>query len=549
MLFIFSLLSIYSIIHKGAEFLKGDSGSIRMSALSSNQNLFPIDLSFLCDNSSFHTDFSLATNLIGNEIHTKSFEFQYLDSKKKEILICSKEIDRKDFEYLIQNGYRLNFNLNRFKVRDNDTIGLLLGEDSAIFNSFTINVHYKVSNKTGKKNEVTGLTGFSETKKRLINQNNLTFSFSLKFTKKETGFNDQIFNTTIHQIYFLVMIILNIIFVFLLIYLSVKSDNDTDSKENSIEIDFEENFWYFMRGDIFRKPKYLSLLCSLTGLGLQVFLASFFTSFMTYNSSTTVIHAFLFYFLFFSLFEGILSVRLFKLSDGADWRTLIFYNIFLAPIAFIVIFSIGQLSTFKYLSSNRLTFSNFMKIVCAISIDMFLSLIGSIVSLTMKVPQLPFKVNLIPKQHVKQPFYLKGFTRISIIGVFVFLNVGLSFDLILNMIYGLNTIYVSPVLPFELILLLFLCSFSSSLFFLYICVKRESYNWWWCTFLGPAFCGVCYICVAIVFFFVNEIGDLTSFVLFLATNSLIGVAFASAAGFCGFWSCFLFLRLLYGSLA
>lgn len=323
MFFLLTLVSFYSIIHRGAEFLKGDSGLVQISAITSSQNLFPIDLSFLCDNTSFHTDPSLGANLIGKEIHTKSFEFQYEDSKKKELLICSKEIDRKYIEYLIKNDYRLNFNLNRFKVRDNNTFGLSLGEDSIIYNNFIIYVHYKPSNKTGR-NVVTGLSGISETKKRYITNDNITYTFSLRFTKKDAGFDDTLYYTTFHQLYFLIMIIVNLIIIILITYLSTKSDSDTDSKENSIDIDFEENFWYFMRGDIFRKPKYLSLLCSFSGFGLQLLLTSLFTSLMTYKSATWVLHMFIFYFVLFSLFSGFLSVRLFKLADGQEWRTLIF---------------------------------------------------------------------------------------------------------------------------------------------------------------------------------------------------------------------------------
>ena len=274
----------------------------------------------------------------------------------------------------------------------------------------------------------------------------------------------------------------------------------------------------------------------------------FLLSWMPFKAEKGQKHMFFFYLLLFSIFSGFLSVRLFKLSEGSEWRTLIFYNIFLLPIIVITSLSVLQIINYFMNSSNCLSISNFLKVLCGCGIDIFLTLIGSIVSLTMKVPQLPFKVNLIPKQNVRQPFYLKGFTKISIVGGFVTLNIGLSFDLILRMMYDMKTVFVGQIFGFELVLLLFLSSFASSLFFLYICVKRESYNWWWPAFLGPSSCGLFYLIVAICFYFVKGVGDVISFTVFLVSNSMIAASFALSAGFCGFWSCFLFLRLLYGSL-
>lgn len=547
MLIFYSLLSFYSIIHKGADFQKGDTGSVQISAMTTNNNLFPIDLKYLCNNISFITDSSLGANLIGKEIHTKSFEFQYGNTKKNELMICSKEINNKEIDYLIRNDYRLNFNINRFKVRDNYSFGLSFGKDSIIYNHFKIYIHYKTSNTTGM-NIITGLTGTSESQKS-SNKDKIIFTFSIQLTKKDTEFDDTIFGTLIHQLYLFIMIIVNIILIFLIIYFSVKSDIDSDSNENSVGIDYEENFWYFMRGDIFRKPKRLSLLCSLSGYGFQLLLTSLFTSFMAYKSESSLIHMFLFFMLLFSLFSGFLSVRLFKMSEGSDWRTLIFYNVFLLPIVIFATFLIGHITNYEMTSSTCLTLNNCLKVLGGCSLHIFLSLIGSIISLTMKVPSLPFKVNLIPKQPVRQPFYLRGLTKISIVGLFVSLNIGISFDVIFRMMYGMRSVSAGPFLAFEVLLLLFLSSFSASLVFLYICVKRESYNWWWSSFLGPAFCGAVYLFLAVIYFFANSLGDFLSFVVFLLSNGLIAAAFAATAGFCGFWSCFLFLRVLYGTLA
>lgn len=555
LMIIYTFLSFFSITQHDYFFKFGDNATFELSSLTSDQFFLPIDLPSFCNNESFSVDTSLASNLIAKTMHTKQFKFQFQKKLHLNFPICSKRFKRDEFNELIEKEYVFNMNLNRFQVQVSDTgYGLPIGQNSRVNNHFALFIHYKKVNKNGL-NKITGLSGIAESKQksflrsRSINTNDtltkIDFYITIQMTTDDTKLDDDIVTTSLEQVLYFVLILVNLFIIGILAYLSTKNDG---TKDFSVEDDFEDNIWYFMRGDIFRLPNNYVLLSSFTQFGFQLFMSSFLTAFFKFNNGTSLLNRFFVNMIVSSPFSSFISMRLFKMSEGKSWRKLITYNALIFPVIAGVAFLLYLIFNAIYQSSLYLTYRNIEKIIGGLALHIILSMIGSFISLKIPGSKSPFKVNLIPKQPVKQPFYLVGITRYLIVGGYVSLNLFVSYCMVINMMHGFQTISISRIFTFETLFILFLSSFASSFCFVYLCVKGENYKWWWNSFVSPSFCGVYYFVFAVLYFVIYNIGNIATFARYAFYHLMIGACFGFAAGFSGFVSCFLFLRILYETM-
>ncbi|OHS96048.1 hypothetical protein TRFO_10233 [Tritrichomonas foetus] len=554
------VISFFSIHYENSLFKKGDTVPVQISSLTSEKHLFPMSLNQFCDNfGTNETDFSLGANLIGYETYKKTYDFIFnlKPQNSQNVLICSKNMTAKDINYLFNNQYRFNFRINRFKVKDEDDIsGLKIIQnrnyDSSIINNhFSIEIHYKNTNRTSTY-KIVKVTGIAESKYKTLfiqkemnlnkfENQKIDFTFNVKFIEDQL-LKDELYSTTFEQNLTFILLLIN---TFCIIYMVFFFCNFKNNETNLDFEEYEENSWYFVRGDIFRNPRRLPLLCSLSGIGFQLFFVGLFASFSKYPNEASLVNRLIFYLILLSPLSGFISIRMFKIADGTAWRNLISINALLAPIIVLISFILSQSLNFVFQSAKMLTVQNFSIILGCILLHIILSTIGSFFSLKIAVPQLPFKVNLIPKQIVKQPFYLQGIPRYLIVGFYVFLNLYSIFKIVLKMNNNISEIIISKVFGFESLMLMFTSSFNVTLFYMFLSIKKEDYRWWWSAFLGPSFCGVFYILLAVYQYIFYEKGNIASLVIYACQHLMIGGSFSLTAGFCGFFSCFLFLLSYY----
>lgn len=360
----------------------------------------------------------------------------------------------------------------------------------------------------------------------------------------------------------IVLISLLSMFVAFIILRTVYSNNDTT--------DDDHDTWKKVSIDeIFVEPKYLTLLCILSGSGIQLIFTligfSLLLLFGFNNSDTTILSSMVILFTIGGFFSGFSAVQQYKIfsSEGITIKRAIVISTVSATFIMFLALVATTIPNFFVYSKNSPRFIKFGSLVLMFFIYILLqipiSIIGGLISMKFDYLKIIIGSNIIPKTQKssslkqtspgKQPIYNRFPFNLFIFGVFPF---GITF---IELLFLYKSIFVNKISSSYLYgfiifsaLLLLLVQVENGVISTFLRLNSgDATNWQWRSILTSMFSILIYLQLYSIYYlsFRMKVIDLGSPLLFIVYASTLNVVISVACGSIGIWSSTLFVYKLY----
>ncbi|KAL6945344.1 hypothetical protein ACO0QE_002794 [Hanseniaspora vineae] len=401
--------------------------------------------------------------------------------------------------------------------------------------------------------------------------NYVHYTYSVKFEHWDTPWAtrwDKYSHTTNSQIQWVYLVGMSVGVVFLaslMVQILFKTLKKDFSRYEALNLDSDEfdqdSGWKLLHGDVFRAPKNLLFLSSLTGAGIQilvmsgtVILLACFGLLSPQNRGALPTVAIILYALF-AFIGAFTSMTVFKFFGGVQWKSNMILTSSLIPgTVFLVIIFLNVFLLCVH-SSDALPFSSLCMLV---GIWMLLSLPSSVLGsvLARRLPftdktvlfsSAPTKTNLLERQIPNQPTYLKTVPSAFVAGIFPFGCISVQLYFIYNTLWFNQTFYMFGFLLVAFLLLLLTTSIIS-IIFTYYTLCMENWKWGWKSFfiggLGVSF----YIFLHCIFFTKFQLEGFVTIVLYCSYSALLSLLIGLCTGSVGFLSSLIFVKRIYSSV-
>ncbi|KAF9351970.1 hypothetical protein BGX26_010116 [Mortierella sp. AD094] len=343
--------------------------------------------------------------------------------------------------------------------------------------------------------------------------------------------------------------------VALIIMRTLKKDIAIYNEEEMKDEQDEGAGWKLVHGDVFRTPKYSSLLCAILGAGVQVIVMTVSTiifalvGILNPSYRGGFVSFGLFLFVFAGAFAGYYSARLYKVFRGSSWTKNAIVTATLIPgFLFTIVFMLN-LFVWSKNSSNAIPFGTFFALVVMwFGISLPLSLVGAFFGQRKAIIEHPGRTNQIPRQIPAPVWYLRPRYTVMLGGLLPFAVVFIELFYILKSIWEDQYYYMFGFLSLVFAILLITCV-EISIVVVYFQLCDEDYNWWWRSFFVSSFSAV-YIFLYSMVYFTKQL-SIDHFVpgLIYFTNSLmICIVYGLLTGTTGFISTYWFIRRIYSAV-
>ena len=573
MIFCFFCLSVslFRIKNKRLIVKKNEPLSIYFTGFKSDENPLIYDFSshnILCENNEIcKRKQSIGENLNGDISSKLNFQFNFLKNSESSCL-CNHLLQSSDIFYLtklINHKYYYTFNLQHsmnLNLNQNNENELKISQNNELFNKITFIIKYNLLNKTDQSYEIVSFSAISESRTyqkpeetclesnepQLIHENEtISLKLLVRFEKTEEKRHISQNGSFVHD-YISLMIIFHFGLLILIAYLSFTdfgkiSPVPTEERNN-------DSIWYFLRGDIFRPPQTVHLICSCVGIGLQfVFTLIIIALFGSDLSINQFISRFLTVFSWLGFVSGFSSLKLYRKVGGYEWRSVFTLTLSFVPCFFFIIFALRSFVHFYFDSVGSPTIGAVLRISYLCIVHTVMVSLGMYVSLKISTDGPMFKVNMIPKQIPYQPFYLKPFFKYGISGMYCFANIYKIVSFMYNVIYSDSMYVINTKTLLYFVFLMFLISAEVSIAFVFLQAKNTNFKWWWTSFCCPASVGVAVFIYSLYYFnsFTNFEFTFSSLVIYVSSNLFYCFILSTCCGMFGVLSEFVFLWRVYSS--
>ncbi|KAG0000480.1 hypothetical protein BGZ80_004530 [Entomortierella chlamydospora] len=330
------------------------------------------------------------------------------------------------------------------------------------------------------------------------------------------------------------------------------------SRYNQLEAqeDIQEDFgWKLVHGDVFRTPAHPMLLSIIVGNGSQMFLMASVTiifaalGFLSPSNRGSLATVMIVFYMFFGVVAGFVSARMYKMLGGEAWKSNVISTAFLFPS--IIFGSFVGLNFFLISanSSGAVPFGTMLGIVALwFLVSTPLSVIGSYLGFQRPRIEHPVRANQIPRQIPDQVFYLRPIPSMLIGGVLPFGAIFIELYFILNSIWFHKIYYVFGFLFLVFGILVLTCA-EVTILMCYFHLCAEDYHWWWRAFFTSGASAFYIFAYSVMYYFSTlQIGSFTSMVLYFGWTAIMSLMFFVLSGAIGFFSTFMFVRKIYGSI-
>lgn len=333
----------------------------------------------------------------------------------------------------------------------------------------------------------------------------------------------------------------------------VDNDADVSSDDEALE---DVTGWKLLHADVFRTPRFGSLLAPLIGSGMQlVFMAvglvvlsalgvlnpSFRGGFISVGVGL---------FIFAGLFSGYFSARVFKSFDGKDYRANALVTALLFPgLAFALVF-ILNLFVWAQASSTAIPFGTLIAIVFLwLCVQVPLVLAGSYYGfLRAGAWEHPTRTTTIARQVPQQAWYIKSMQSILLAGLIPFAVIFIELLFVFQSMWQDKSgyYYVFGFLAVVSIILVVTIA-EVTVVTVYIQLCSENYHWWWQSFFVGGGSALWVFAYSVwYYFFKLHITGFVSSLLFFTYSFMACCVYGLLTGTIGFLSAYAFVRRIYG---
>jgi len=317
----------------------------------------------------------------------------------------------------------------------------------------------------------------------------------------------------------------------------------------------EETGWKLVHGDVFRQPERFSLLATLVGTGVHIFVMAVATivaalmGFLVPANRGWLLSGVPVLYVLMGSVAGYTSTRLFTMFGAEGWRKNSVQTSLLYPGFNFVIFLILNAAIWSYGSSGAIPFFELFGLLFLwLFVSVPLVYIGSFIAFRKPPLSAPIKINRISRQIPTQPWYLSSPFSILVGGVLPFGAVFIEAVYIMSSIW-LHRFYFVFGFLFIVFAILIVTCVEISIVMCYFQLCSEDYKWWWRSFFTSGASALYLFLYSILYFFTKL--DITKFVsglLFFGYMFLICIFFFVLTGSIGFIASLLFVRKIYSSV-
>ncbi|KAF9958133.1 hypothetical protein BGZ65_001651 [Modicella reniformis] len=547
---------------------------------------------------------SLGSILFGDRIFDSAFEIHMLQPKECEKL-CDVEVGPEQAKFIndrIRENYVVNWLIDGLpaghvrQVPENDqyrelySIGFPLGVDESKIDP-KLNNHYEIlieyhRNKQKNSLRVVGVTvkpfsianavfkekecgtqGSEQVAGMYLSEkktNKVTYTYAVHWREVETAWATRwdkyllVGEPRIHWFSLVNSIIIVLFLTGMVAMVLLRALHKDISRYNQQEAhdDFQEDFgWKLVHGDVFRPPPYPMLLSIIVGNGSQMFLMASVTilfaalGFLSPSNRGSLATVMIVFYMFFGIVAGFISARLYKMFNGEAWKRNVVGTAFLFPSVIFGGFIALNFFLIGAKSSGAVPFGTMVGLIALwFLVSTPLSVIGSYLGFQRSKVETPVRANQIPRQIPEQVFYLRPIPAMMIGGILPFGAIFIELYFILNSIWFHKIYYVFGFLFLVFGILILTCA-EVTILMCYFHLCAEDYHWWWRAFFTSGASAIYIFLYSIMYYFTTlRIESFTSVVLYFGWTAIMSLMFLILSGAIGFFSTFLFIRKIYGSI-
>ncbi|KAG6777300.1 hypothetical protein POTOM_017119 [Populus tomentosa] len=277
----------------------------------------------------------------------------------------------------------------------------------------------------------------------------------------------------------------------------VKYAHDEESAE-----DQEETGWKYIHGDVFRYPKYKSVLAAAVGSGTQlftlttfIFLLALVGVFYPYNRGALFTALVVIYALTAGI-AGYTAASFFCQLEGKNWvrNLLLTGGLFCGPL----------LLTFSFLNTVAITYSATAALPFGTIVVIFLIwalvttpllVLGGIAGKNSKAEfQAPCRTTKYPREIPLLPWYRKTLPQMAMAGFLPFSAIYIELYYIFASVWGHRIYTIYSILFIVFIILLIVTAFIT-VALTYFQLAAEDHEWWWSDILADCVTYICFLTV------------------------------------------------------
>lgn len=537
---------------------------------------------------------SLGSIIFGDRIFNSPFTINMLENKTCEKL-CESVYSKTDSVFVNRNiraGFQHNWIIDGLPVARDTTdlktntefygAGFPLGvvEDSALYLTNHYEIFIEYHERGPNQYRVVGATinpysikregeefkcDLENSMKVKLDQGKDTkvaFSYSVYFIESETAWLTRwdkylhVYDPKIQWFSLINFSIIVVLLSFIMSHVLLKTLKNDIAKYNEVNLDddlVDEMGWKLVHGDVLRTPKNRMIFSILIGSGVQLFIMSIVTMvFLLFgllspsNRGSLATVMFLLY-LLFGFIGSFISSYLYKFFNGDNWKLNMILTPLVVPGSLFFIFIFLNFFLISVSSSGAVPIGTMFAIIFIwFLISIPLSVLGSLLAYRRPLPTLSIKVNQIPRQIPRQPWYLRTIPLSLIAGIFPFGSIAIEMYFIYNSIW-FNRIYYMFGFLFFCFVLMIITTVLMTILLIYYTLCNENYRWQWKSFFIGGGVSI-YIFIHALWLSKFQLGGFSSFILYTGYSTVISLLVGLCCGSIGFIGSLIFIYSIYNSI-
>ncbi|KIW05443.1 uncharacterized protein PV09_03332 [Verruconis gallopava] len=317
----------------------------------------------------------------------------------------------------------------------------------------------------------------------------------------------------------------------------------------------EDSGWKLVHGDVFRPPKYPLPLSVMVGNGAQLLMMSAMTiafalfGFLSPSNRGSLGTVMILLYTVFGFVGGYVSARVYKFFHGEGWKRNFVYTPVCLPVFVFSVFFFLNLFVWARGASGAVPFGTMLVLVLIwFVISLPLSFAGSWIGFKSPEIQAPVRTNQIPRQIPETRGYMRPMPSMLLVGILPFGAIFVELYFIMNSIWTGKVYYMFGFLFVCFGLMVMTCA-AVTVLMIYFLLCAENYHWQWRSFFTAGASALYVFAYALLYWFRTlSFTSWTSGVLYLGYSLLISALFFIITGSIGFFSSWIFVLKIYGSI-